>query len=75
VPPKDRTAGVPDLVGKNRGHQKVVHDELEARWLSKSEDAARGKLSEIAGSKLAVENRGGAGGIIGTEATDQALGI
>jgi tripartite-type tricarboxylate transporter receptor subunit TctC len=32
------------------------------------------KLSEIAGSKVVVENRGGAGGIIGTEATVQAPG-
>jgi tripartite-type tricarboxylate transporter receptor subunit TctC len=32
------------------------------------------KLSEIAGSKVVVENRGGAGGIIGTETTVQAPG-
>jgi len=32
------------------------------------------KLSEIAGSKVVVENRGGAGGVIGTETTVQAPG-
>jgi tripartite-type tricarboxylate transporter receptor subunit TctC len=32
------------------------------------------KLSEIVGSKVVVENRGGAGGIVGTETTVQAPG-
>ena len=32
------------------------------------------KLSEIAGSKVVVDNRGGAGGVIGTEMTAQAPG-
>src|SRR3981081_1178180 len=32
------------------------------------------KLSEIAGSKVFVDNRGGAGGVIGTEMTAQAPG-
>jgi tripartite-type tricarboxylate transporter receptor subunit TctC len=32
------------------------------------------KLSEIAGSKVIIDNRGGAGGIIGTEMTAQAPG-
>ena len=33
-----------------------------------------GKLSEIAGSKVVIDNRGGAGGVIGTEMTVQAAG-
>src|SRR3984893_6838165 len=32
------------------------------------------KLSEVAGSKVIVDNRGGAGGVIGTEMTAQAPG-
>jgi len=32
------------------------------------------KLSEIAGSKVVVDNRGGAGGVIGTEMAAQAAG-
>ena len=32
------------------------------------------KLSEIAGSKVVVDNRGGAGGVIGTEMAVQAPG-